>query len=364
MKLMQNINTKKIFITLLWVLVLSGIATLVAFAIKKKNESTCAGLVIQISPQQPVMMLQSSEIQSVITATHGKEIKGQLIREVDLKKIEDALKKNRWIGAVKMYFDGKGMLIVEVQQKIPQARVIDDAGSSYFLDETANLLPFRPISNLQYPVFTNYSSAGKLTATPAKKILASIKVISNEIMNDAFLMAMVEQIDIDHRGEFVIIPKIGDQVIEFGDSTNCHNKFEKLKMFYKKIIPLNGWHKYNKISLQYKNQIVGTLRDIAEPPVDSLKTLRIINSYAEQSYKQAHDTTRNIPNDVDVSADQSMILQSMERDMPVDENTSIDMRSYNQESILKKRNTSIETKATTIKKQTNVPKKNQNNNDF
>jgi hypothetical protein len=213
-----------------------------------------------------------------------------------------------------------------------------------------------------------------LPATTTKKILASIKVISNEIMNDAFLMAMVDQIDIDHRGEFVIIPKIGDQVIEFGDSTNCHNKFEKLKMFYKKIIPLNGWHKYNKISLQYKNQIVGTLRDVAEPPVDSLKTLRIINSYAEQSYQQAHDTTRNISNDSDAPSDQSMILQSMERDMPVDENTSIDMRSYNQESILKKRNTQTNTpsKGTPIKKQTEIPIKkqtkapikNQNNNDF
>ena len=46
-------------------------------------------------------------------------------------------------------------------------------------------------------------------------------------------MAMVEQVDITPERIFEMVPKIGNQLIIFGDATDTEIKLDKLKLFYK-----------------------------------------------------------------------------------------------------------------------------------
>jgi cell division protein FtsQ len=39
------------------------------------------------------------------------------------------------------------------------------------------------------------------------------------------------------------------------------DKFEKLKIFYTKGLPYEGWEKYSEINLKYGDQIVGKIRE-------------------------------------------------------------------------------------------------------
>ncbi|MEO8584304.1 MAG: hypothetical protein ABI415_10925, partial [Flavitalea sp.] len=72
-----------------------------------------------------------------------------------------------------------------------------------------------------------------------------------------FWMAQVSQIDITPSREFEIIPTIGNQTIEFGDGNNCDAKFKRLMIFYKQVLSKAGMNKYERIKIQYDNQIVG-----------------------------------------------------------------------------------------------------------
>ncbi len=53
-----------------------------------------------------------------------------------------------------------------------------------------------------------------------------------------------------------MIPTIGETKIEFGRPMNIEKKFEKLSVFYTRIIPAEGWNKYTTVKLRFKNQIV------------------------------------------------------------------------------------------------------------
>jgi len=72
---------------------------------------------------------------------------------------------------------------------------------------------------------------------------------------DPFWKAQVAQLDTDKDGEIHMMTVLGDQRIEFGSAENYESKFDKLKMFYNKILS-QDWSRYKKISIKFQNQIV------------------------------------------------------------------------------------------------------------
>jgi len=53
-----------------------------------------------------------------------------------------------------------------------------------------------------------------------------------------------------------IFPQVGDERIEFGKPDDVQEKFRKLMIFYKEILPRMGWNKYDRVNLEYEGQIV------------------------------------------------------------------------------------------------------------
>ena len=136
-----------------------------------------------------------------------------------------------------------------------------------------------------------------------------------ELQADSFLMAMVEQVDITAQRNFEMIPKIGNQVIVFGNAEDATEKFNKLRLFYKMVITKAGWNKYSEINLQYKNQVVAKIKDKADKTSDSLRVLQIMLIIADRAASQAADSINvvAVPSERN-TADISMIQQSVQRD--------------------------------------------------
>ena len=128
-------------------------------------------------------------------------------------------------------------------------------------------------------------------------------------------MGMIDQVDITPSYKFELIPKLGDQVILFGDATNIEKKFDKLKLFYKNVISVKGWKKYSKINLEFDNQIVASILGKEEQIADSLKTMKMIKAFAEYSAKMSSDTSFvMLQDDEKNTVNESMILNSIARD--------------------------------------------------
>ena len=124
-----------------------------------------------------------------------------------------------------------------------------------------------------------------------------------------------------------MIPKLGDQTILFGDTSNLVQKFQKFELFYKKVVPIYGWKKYSKINLEYKNQLVASIRGKEEVIADSMRTLKIMKTLAEYSSKMASDTLKGIGQENDLNAtDISIILNSLQREEGADSDSIKDLK--------------------------------------
>jgi cell division protein FtsQ len=88
-------------------------------------------------------------------------------------------------------------------------------------------------------------------------MLMDINKLSGYIYHDKFWRAQIEQIYVK-KDNFELIPRVGTQIIEFGDISNYEYKFKKLKALYEQGFSKVGWNKYKTINLKYNNQIICT----------------------------------------------------------------------------------------------------------
>ncbi len=324
MKALKQINIKKILITFLWICLGLSSLTLLVSAIYKKDASVCKGYEIEIIGINNNFFIGKTEILEILQKVAGNEIKGKEINKMNLMEMENQIKKDVWISKASLYFDKHDILMVKVEEKNPIARIFSNQGTSFYIDHSLNILPLSKTHSARLPVFTNFPSALKVLSKPDSALLDNIKEISLFIQNDPFLMAMIDQVNITPSNKFELIPKLGNQIILFGDATDIDKKFDKLKLFYKNVISVKGWKKYSKVNLEFENQIVASVLGVEEQMADSLKTMKMIREFAEYSARMSSDTTSKLQQDNDQNTvNESMILNSIARDEEPEESSAL-----------------------------------------
>ena len=309
---------------LLWSVLGTATIAMMVYAFNQKKKAICTGIEIDIQGANTNLFVDRQDIISIIKKYASEHVIGKPIQQFKIQKMESELLKEVWLNKVVIYFDNKGILKVNVHEREPLARIFTVDGKSFYIDETIKILPLSPKHTARLPVFTNYPLLSDKPTKADTSLLSSISAMSSHIVKDAFLMSMIDQIDIDRKGNFELIPKLGDQMILFGDTSDLSNKFEKFKLFYSKVIPVHGWSKYNKIDLQFKNQVVASIRGKQDIIADSLRTLQIMKALAEFSSKMASDTSKNHSKQNEIEDnDISLILQSFSREDTSDDDAVV-----------------------------------------
>ena len=76
------------------------------------------------------------------------------------------------------------------------------------------------------------------------------------INQDEMWKAQIAQLAVNEDNELTLWPQMTKQLILFGPADEIEEKFKKLKLFYKEVLPKKGWNTYSSVNLKYKNQIV------------------------------------------------------------------------------------------------------------
>lgn len=175
---------------------------------------------------------------------------GQSLSRIQLKKIEDIIERNAMVSKVVCYRTPDGDLKIKIWQRVPEFRIINNSGESYYVDKNQQIMPVSLSSTAYVPVVTGFVS----------KDFAKNKLFSfvEYIKNDKFLDAQIEQIYVHSDSTIDLIPRVGSQVICLGGLARYESKLDKLKTFYKKVMPKVGWNHYSRINLEYKDQVVCT----------------------------------------------------------------------------------------------------------
>jgi cell division protein FtsQ len=316
----KRYSIKKILFALLWLVIGTGTTVLLVAAIRKNDSKQCKKVTIKISGIENTLFndekfVDEKDILNTIEKVGNGNPVGKSIGSFDLRQLETELEKSTWIKNAELFFDNNDILKVTVQEREPVARVFTAGGTSFYIDTALKMLPLSDKFSARLPVFTNFPSDKIVLSAADSNLLRAVRDISIVLQKDSFSMAMIDQVDITAQQNFEMIPKIGNQLIVFGNATDIEEKFSKLQLFYKQVMIKTGWSKYSEINVQYKNQVVAKKRGAEDKTADSVRTLQIMQLIAADAARQAEDSLQTILQDNNNNtADGSMIQQSIQRE--------------------------------------------------
>ena len=285
-------NWKKKIIQVLWLLAGLGAIVLFGAAMQQKNRKVCTDVKVEIFGVEEHLFIDETEVKEIISS--DASIKNMPMNTIDLRGIETTLESTPWVKNAELFFDNKQVLQIKIVERQPVARVFTVQGVSFYLDSVGVRLPLSEKLSARVPMFTNFPSDKVVMAKPDSLLLQSVVSLGKYIMADSFWMAQTAQIAITPQATFEIVPTIGDQIIVLGTADDLNEKFTRLYTFYKKAWLQNGMNIYEKLDVQYANQVVAVRKGTAKMAVDSAMTNQLLELALRNNLSAVSDTAKLI----------------------------------------------------------------------
>lgn len=174
--------------------------------------------------------------------------------EIDLAQIENQLLEMPVVERANVATLNDGSLLIDVRPMVPVARIFEPGGNSYYINSTGKSVVANARYHVDVPVVVGNLAASGVDPVSLLPMLSYIK-------NDQTLNALVSTVTVSGKGDIVIIPVIRGQVINFGNTADIDDKFNRLKTFYTDVMPIKGWNTYDTISVKWAGQVVASKRD-------------------------------------------------------------------------------------------------------
>jgi cell division protein FtsQ len=208
--------------------------------------------------------IHESDVRSLIRLEHP-QIAGIPLSDIDAAQMEESLSQVPVIKSAQVYKTVEGRLVVELSQRTPVVRIQDRDQRQYFLDSEGNVIPstgaYAPhVLLANGAIDETYRKKNNVLKGSPDSIMRDIIELANFIAGDPFWDAQIEQIYVNRKKEFELIPRVGAQIILFGDRSRMEQKFFKLETLYREGFRQKGWNQYKIINLKYNHQVICTKR--------------------------------------------------------------------------------------------------------
>lgn len=228
-----------------------------AFVEKRQKERKCTHIKVEIFNDVDNYFLREKEVLE-LSEGRGKEhlVGGKLIH-IPLKTIENRIEKSKFVKRAEVHKDHQGKLNIEVYQNRPIARFFYKDTSFYLSEEGG----FMPLSNRYTSRVTIVRGAGLTSYVDFRnktnwKVDSSFYGLLNHVNTSKFYKAQIQSIEVLKNGEIVFYPQVTKQKVFFGKPENIEEKFKKLDVFYKKILPATEWNLYESVNVKFKDQVI------------------------------------------------------------------------------------------------------------
>jgi len=227
-------------------LLLAYFPVMLAFVSFDKHNTLCRDIASEINDSVANRFITSEEVRDIVLEKYP-DILGTPLDDINTDEMEHFFEKYSAIENCEVYYSVSGVLHVDITQKKPLLRVFDKNGS-YYLDKKGNKMPLSSSYTAHVLVANGYIERLK-----DKNDLFELAVFIN---SDPFWRSQIEQIYVDRKGEFNLIPRVGDHTVEFGGLDRMETKFRNLKALYVDGWNAREWNLYKKVSLKYNGQVV------------------------------------------------------------------------------------------------------------
>lgn len=269
-----------------WIAMSVGALSLLIAAMEARSSKPCKEVDITIHAGAHAMFVDKRDVRNVLDHIGGK-LEGKPLKEFDLGKMEDSLESNPWVSNAELYFDNNRVLHVKVEERDPIARVFTAKGNSFYIDTTLSRLPLSEKFTPRLPVFTGYPFERTVWKGSDSVLLNQVREISLFLAADSFWMAQIDQVDISQQKQFVMVPKVGEHTIQFGEGTDVAKKFHKLYAFYDEVMSKTGWSRYAQVHVGFKGQVVATRKDAMEIRSDTTMARQLVKQMIKSQREEA-----------------------------------------------------------------------------
>jgi len=240
----------------LFTIAVVGMLALIAFAERKGSDKKYEALEVYVQGISDVYFVDEKEIRQLLENEFPNLRPGISLEEVSIKQIEDKVENHPFVRNAEVFKDLKGKVVVKIDQYRPIARIIRPSAAHGYISSEGVILPTSP----------NYTTRVLTIEGPMVETLLSQEDLSEEhadllelihfIEKDDFWKAQIAGIEINKNKEVKLFQQVGKQVIEMGRPTDIEEKFKKISLFYKEILPSKGWEAYSRVNVKYKDQII------------------------------------------------------------------------------------------------------------
>lgn len=191
--------------------------------------------------------------QGVLTdlKSQGIKIVGKHMGDINASDIEEALKVSPYLENADIVKCQNGKVLIRVSQLVPVMRVFDGE-ESYYLNKAGKRMAATTYYHCDVPVVQGHFTR----KYPATRLLPLIDYVES----DSLLHSLVTMYQVRDTNNIILIPDISGHVVNIGNADGFENKFAKLKLFYREVLPKRGWNTYDTISVKWNHQIVATRR--------------------------------------------------------------------------------------------------------
>ncbi len=259
----------KIVLRILAALLIGAYLVLVlGFAGKQYEGVLCRGMEIVILDSLERGLIHAGDIENMVRLDHP-EVAGMPISDINMGGIEENLVNLPAISSAQVYADVRGHLIIEVTQRIPLARVEDRDHRKYYLDAQGYIIPaemdYAPhVLHINGHIPGKYGKQSRIMPEKGGDgqggLMEDLLKMVRFIQADPFWSSQIEQLYVNQKGEFELVPRVGAQIILFGGADRMETKFFKLETLYREGFSHTGWNNYEIINLKYNNQVICTKR--------------------------------------------------------------------------------------------------------
>ena len=229
--------------------------SLISFRALRLSERKVSGIEIEIMNNQDFYLIDQFEIQALLDKEQSVVL-GTNFDQVDIKLLERQVEENPFVAEIDIFMSVTGVLGAKVSQAQPIGRLMSSRGPDQYIDVTGKLLPMNTDYTARVPLisFAEYPQwESNLGENDLGKQLMEFLIFINK---DELWKAQIAQLVVSEENELTLWPQMTKQLILFGPADEIEEKFKKLKLFYKEVLPKKGWNTYSSINLKYKNQLV------------------------------------------------------------------------------------------------------------
>ncbi|NOY48944.1 MAG: hypothetical protein GXO88_00030 [Chlorobi bacterium] len=252
------IKTIKISLLIVYTLAIAG---LFVFVTIKGGKTKVSSTTINIYRDTDKGFLNTDSVSSELKTIQN--IDSAKLTDLKISSLEDMLFRNPYVEEADIFTGIKGELMVNMKEKKPLIRIFNKKSKGYYISGQGDILPLSKNYSARVLVVNGYINI------PAQKghnnvydtiydktSLKEILALSKKINGNDFLKAQINQIYLNSKKEFELIPELGNQTIILGNLKKLDIKLRNLEAFYKQALLEEGLNKYRTINLKFDGQIV------------------------------------------------------------------------------------------------------------